>query len=47
MYGKPIPILAVSSEDFPRLLTGQRVEIQESGRIDIWRDYRLSTVVSP
>jgi hypothetical protein len=37
MYGKPIPILAVSSEDFPRLLTGQRVEIQESGRIEIRR----------
>jgi predicted aconitase with swiveling domain len=35
MYGKPIPILAVSPEDFARLRTGQRVEIHESGRIEI------------
>lgn len=35
MYGKPIPILAVTPEDFARLRTGQRIEILESGRIEI------------
>jgi hypothetical protein len=35
MYRKPIPILAVSPEDFARLRTGQRIEIEESGRIRI------------
>jgi predicted aconitase with swiveling domain len=35
MYGKPIPILAVSPEDFARLRTGQRIAIHESGRIEI------------
>jgi predicted aconitase with swiveling domain len=35
MYGKPIPILAVSASDFERLRTGQRVEIEESGEIGI------------
>lgn len=35
MYEKPIPILAVSPEDFARLRTGQRIEIEESGRIEI------------
>jgi len=35
MYQKPIPILAVSPEDFARLRTGQRIEIHESGRMEI------------
>jgi predicted aconitase with swiveling domain len=35
MYQKPIPILAVSPEDFARLRTGQRIEIQETGRMEI------------
>jgi predicted aconitase with swiveling domain len=35
MYGRTIPILAVSPEDFARLRTGQRMEIHESGRIEI------------
>ena len=35
MYGKPIPILAVSPEDFARLRTGQQIEIQETGRIEV------------
>jgi predicted aconitase with swiveling domain len=35
MFRKPIPVLAVSSEDFPRLVTGQPVQIDESGRIEI------------
>ena len=35
MYGKPIPILAVTPEDFARLRTGQRIEIQETGRIEV------------
>jgi hypothetical protein len=35
MYQKPIPILAVSREDFARLRTGQRIEIHETGRIQI------------
>ena len=35
MYEKPIPILAVSPEDFGRLRTGQRIEIWETGRIEI------------
>jgi hypothetical protein len=35
MYRKPIPIVAVSPEDFARLRTGQRIEILETGRIEI------------
>ncbi len=35
MYGKPIPILAVSPEDFARLRTGQRIDILETGRLEI------------
>jgi predicted aconitase with swiveling domain len=35
MYRKPIPILAVSPDDFARLRTGQRIEIQECGRMQI------------
>ncbi len=35
MYRKPIPILAVSPEDFARFRTGQRVTIAESGAIEI------------
>ncbi len=35
MYGKPIPILSVSPEDFARLRTGQRIAIEETGRIEI------------
>ena len=35
MYRKSIPILAVSPEDFARLRTGLRLEIRESGRIEI------------
>ncbi len=38
MYQKPIPILAVSPEDFARLRTGQRIEILETGRIEIGED---------
>jgi cis-L-3-hydroxyproline dehydratase len=35
MYRKPLPILAVSPEDFARFRTGQRVTIAESGAIEI------------
>lgn len=35
MYRKPLPILAVSSEDFARFRTGQRISIDESGEIEI------------
>jgi hypothetical protein len=35
MYQRTIPILAVSPEDFARLRTGQRIAIEETGRIEI------------
>jgi hypothetical protein len=35
MYRSPIPILAVSSEDFDRFRSGQRVRVGATGRIDI------------
>jgi predicted aconitase with swiveling domain len=35
MYQNPIPILAVSPEDFARLRTGQRIEIHETGLLEI------------
>jgi predicted aconitase with swiveling domain len=35
MYGSPIPILAVSVDDFDRFRSGQRVTIDEAGRIEI------------
>jgi predicted aconitase with swiveling domain len=35
MYAKPIPILAVSAEDFARFRSGQRVSVDTTGRIDI------------
>lgn len=38
MYRKPLPILAVSPEDFARFRTGQRVRIAETGDIEIEED---------
>ncbi len=35
MYQKPIPVLAVTPEDFARLRTGQQMEILETGLIEI------------
>lgn len=35
MYENPIPILAVSAEDFDRFRSGQRVSVDTTGRIDI------------
>jgi predicted aconitase with swiveling domain len=35
MYRTPIPILAVSAEDFDRFRSGQRIAIDEAGRIEI------------
>jgi predicted aconitase with swiveling domain len=35
MYRKPIPIVSVSPEDFARLRTGQRITIEETGRLEI------------
>ncbi|MGH9320834.1 MAG: aconitase X swivel domain-containing protein [Vicinamibacteria bacterium] len=35
MYRNPIPILAVSPEDFDRLRTGQKIAVEETGRIEV------------
>lgn len=35
MYHKPIPILAASSEDFDRLRSGQRLEIEADGAVTV------------
>ena len=35
MYGKPIPILAATSEDFDRLRTGQRLAIDADGAVTV------------
>ena len=40
MYQTPIPILAVSPEDFAQFRTGQKVEIDESGEIGIVDDQK-------
>lgn len=33
MYGKPIPLLTLTSEDFATLQTGQRIEVQREGTL--------------
>ena len=38
MYGKPIPVLSLSPENFARLRTGQWITVEESGRIEIEGD---------
>jgi predicted aconitase with swiveling domain len=38
MYGSPIPLLAVSAEDFARFRTGQTVTIHRDGTIEIDTD---------
>lgn len=35
MYGRPIPIIALSEEDFAGLQTGERVEIFSDGRLSV------------
>ena len=35
MYARPIPIVALASEDFSRLRTGDRLEIDEDGAIHL------------
>lgn len=38
MYQKPIPILAASSEDFDRLRSGQRLDIDADGAVTVEDD---------
>jgi hypothetical protein len=33
MYGRPIPVVALSAEDFAALRTGDRLRIDESGTV--------------
>ena len=35
MYRKAIPIVAVSPQDFARLKTGQRITVEETGRLEV------------
>lgn len=35
MYGTPIPLLALSEEDFGRLRTGQPVEVRRDGEVHL------------
>jgi predicted aconitase with swiveling domain len=38
MYARPIPIIAVSPQDFATLRTGDRLEIKEDGSIHVQRN---------
>jgi hypothetical protein len=44
MYGKPIPVIAVTADDYRLLETGQRIEIRPDGTLVIenWRQTRFS-----
>lgn len=35
MYQKPIPIIALATEDFEQLVMDQRVEVDEDGRVSL------------
>jgi predicted aconitase with swiveling domain len=35
MYGRPIPVIAISPEDYARIKTGDLLEILEDGRIEV------------
>ena len=37
MYGKPIPVVALSAADFARLHTGQRIDVSADGAVEISR----------
>ena len=36
MYQQPIPLIVLSSEDFGKLVSGQRVIVKVDGLITIW-----------
>jgi hypothetical protein len=35
LYGRPIPVVALSREDFSVLRTGQRIKLGEDGRVEV------------
>ncbi|HKY55428.1 MAG TPA: DUF126 domain-containing protein [Anaerolineales bacterium] len=37
LYTKPLPLVAISEDDFAHLQTGDQIEIHEDGAITVWR----------